>query len=381
MYINPRTGNTWPIETPVWRAPDDLGTVALVPGPAFTRDLIERGQRGIWRYAAAIRGCCAHRAKSLGEGGTPLIAVRWNAQTVHAKLDYLNPSGSFKDRGAAVLLNYLSGHGVRSVVEDSSGNAGAACATYAAALGMQCKIFIPDSAPAAKRLQILAMGAEICEVQGTREDASIAAQCLGGEAFYASNNHQPFFLEGAKTIGYEIWEQLGFSIPDVLITPLGQGANVLGTHYAWAELRKSGEIARLPRLYAVQARNAGPYLAAWELGSFPALTEILPTIADGIAARTAIRLVEVSAAIAHSEGEIVGVTETEIASALRQALAGGLYIEPTSATALAGLTKLQRSGQVRPGERAVVILTGSGLKAATVIGDIVQAVDWNVQRP
>lgn len=373
MYVNLRTRNKWSIDTPLWRAPDDLGSITLLPGPPFTRDLIDQRSRGIWRYAAAIRGCCAQRAVSLGEGGTPLVQVEWNAQAVYLKLDFLNPTGSFKDRGAAVLLNYLHERGVRSVADDSSGNAGASCASYAAALGMQCKIFVPDSAPASKRLQIAAMGAEMVEVPGTGEDASIAAQQVGEPSFYAGHNHQPFFLEGAKTIGFEIWEQLDFSIPDVLITPLGQGANVLGTHCAWKELTRSGGITRSPRLYAVQARNAGPYLAAWERNSSePTLTEVLPTVADGIASRTAIRVPEVLAAVRHSHGNVIGVTEEEILAALRHALGKGFYIEPTSAAALAGLSKLQQSGEVTRDERAVVVLTGSGLKSAAQIGSILR---------
>ena len=367
-YINPRSGASWSVADPVWKAPDDGGYVNLTPGAGLTPDDIDTSEHSLWRYARAVR-LPRPPEVTLGAGWTPLLAAEWDGVPVRLKADYLMVSGSFKDRGTAVMLKYLKQAGVRSILEDSSGNAGASAATYAAALGLQCRIFVPAAAPAAKKIQMAAMGAEVVAIDGSRDDVANAALAEADSTFYAAHNHQPFFLEGTKTLAFELWEQFGFRAPDCVVAPLGQGSNIMGSHIGFAELLACGQIDRLPRIYAVQAANCAPYHQAFRSGAdTPATFPATPTIADGIASATPVRLREVLAAVRESNGATLTVTEEEIVAALAKLGRRGYFVEPTSATAGAGLSKLLAGGAIRDGETVAVVLTGSGLKAVEKIG-------------
>ncbi len=368
QYVNPRTGALWPTDEALWKAPDDGGYLNLTVGGGLTPDDIDRGEHSLWRYRAALR-LPGPPAVTLGAGWTPLLRVDWDGAPVRMKADYLMASGSFKDRGIAVMLNYLQQVGVTSVMGDSSGNAGASAATFAAALGLACRIFVPASAPAAKKIQMAAMGAEVTPIEGSRDDVAAAALAAAQDVFYAGHNHQPFFLEGTKTLAFELWEQLGFRAPDCVIAPLGQGSNIMGSHIGFAELLARGQIDALPRIYAIQAAHCAPYHAAYQSGGDAAAPIVAkPTIADGIASATPVRLREVLAAVRESGGAILAVEEDEIVSALAKFGQRGLFVEPTSAAAGAGLSRLLASGAIRPGETIAVVLTGTGLKAVEKIG-------------
>ena len=256
-----------------------------------------------------------------------------------------------------------------AILEDSSGNAGASAATYAAALDLDCRIMVPAAAPAAKKIQMAAMGADVVAIEGTRDDVADAALAESETTFYASHNHQPFFLEGTKTLAFELWEQLGFRAPDCVVAPLGQGSNIMGSHLGFAELLAAGQIDRLPRIYAVQAAHCAPYHAAFESGDetirpFPAQ----PSIADGIASATPVRLREVLTAVRESDGSIITVSEEEIVQGFTQLARQGFFVEPTTGAVGAGLTNLIAQGAIRPGESVAAVLTGSGLKAVEKIG-------------
>ena len=193
------------------------------------------------------------------------------------------------------------------------------------------------------------------------------------ELFYASHNWQPMFVEGTKTLAYELWEQAGFRAPDNVVVPLGYGSNVLGTDRGFDELRRAGEIARRPRLFAVQAAAVAPLAAAFhENEEHLVPTEIRPTVAEGIATPRPTRVAEVLRAVRETGGTIVAVEEAEIVQALRDLARRGLYVEPTSAVAAAGLTRLLASGVVRAQERTVLVLTGSGLKASGAVGELLK---------
>ena len=367
-YINPRTGETWPTDTPLWKAPDDDGYVNLTPGPGLTPEDIDSSEQSLWRYAKAVR-LPGPPAVTLGAGWTPLLSAEWDGMPVHMKADHLMMSGSFKDRGTSVMMNYLKQTGITAVLEDSSGNGGASAATYASALGLDCRIFVPASAPAAKKIQMAAMGAEVVAIEGSRDDVADAALAEADKLFYAAHNLQPFFLEGTKTVAFELWEQLGFRAPDCVVAPLGQGSNIMGSHIGFAELLACGQIKKLPRIHAIQTANCAPYHAAFQSGTekittFPAK----PTMADGIASATPVRLREVLMAIRESSGTITTVAEDEIIAALGKLGQRGFFVEPTSATAAAGLSKLLAAGTIQPHETVAVILTGSGLKAGEKIG-------------
>jgi len=371
-YINPRTGATWPVRTPRWCAADDGGYVNLTPGAGLVRGDINQSVASLWRYGKAIR-LPEMTFFSMGEGWTPLVPAPWQGREILMKMDFLMPSGSFKDRGVAVMLNYLKQTGVSEILEDSSGNAGSSVATYGAFLGFDSRIFVPANAPVAKQKQMAALGADVVAVAGTRDDVAAAAHAEADTRFYAGHNLQPYFLEGTKTLAFEIWEQCGFEVPDAIVIPMGQGSNVMGCHIGFNELVRAGAIDRVPRLYGIQAENAAPYYAAWAANSdVPVEIDAKPTIADGIASSKTVRLTEVLAALRETDGASIAVSEEEICSALRLLSEGGFFVEPTTAAGAAGLSRLMADGSIGRDERVILILTGSGLKAVDKIATALQ---------
>lgn len=368
-YHCPTCGSTQPSDRPIWRC--HCGShLNLAPARGIVREQIDPGEASLWRYAAALALAAAPRV-SLGEGWTPLVERRWSGTTVHFKLESQMPTGSFKDRGTAVMLNHLIEVGVGTIHEDSSGNAGASIAAYAAAAGLACRIYVPVAAPRGKIVQIAATGADLRAIPGNREDVTAAALAAEGDSFYASHNWQPFFIEGTKTLAYELWEQLGFKVPDNILVPTGYGSNILGLARGFGELRRRGEIITRPRLFAVQAANCAALAAAWAANA----DDYVPftpaaTVADGIATLRPVRAAEVLLALRRSRGAVVAVPEAEIGPALTELGRLGLFVEPTAATAGAALSMLLRDGTIRPAETTVVVLTGHGLKATDTIGKL-----------
>ncbi len=376
-YLDPRSGRTYPSDPPRWCGADGA--------PLFLSDLagiapadIDATAHGLWRYRAALPMPEA-KPVTLGEGWTPLLPRRLAGIDIHVKCEWVMPTGSFKDRGAAVMLTGLRAQGVRQVLEDSSGNGGAAVAAYAAAAGMAATILAPESTSPAKTLAMRAVGATVELIPGNRQataDAAIA-RCSGGSnssgifdssgIFYASHNWHPFFLHGTKTLAYELWEQLGFRQPDNIVVPCGAGSNVLGCAIGFGELLRAGQIARLPRLFAAQPRNCAPIAAEAEGKEPPPIRQ---TIAEGTAITRPVRQQEVVAALRQSGGGGVMVDEEEIAAATLSLARTGLYVEPTSAQALPALQTLLAEGRIGRGETTVIVLTGSGLKAGPRIEEI-----------
>lgn len=365
------TGTLFDTQVPMWRAPDG-SHLNLTTGHGLHRDQIDTAERSIWRYAHAIR-VNRERRVSLGEGWTPLLDGEWQGSPVSYKLEYLAPTGSFKDRGASVLMTYLRDAGVTGILEDSSGNAGASLAAYSAAAGLACRVLAPATAPKGKVMAIAAMGADVSLIEGTRQDVADAALREAEKIFYASHNWQPFFLEGTKTLAFELWEQSGFSAPEAVIVPLGYGSNVLGLWLGFNELLDCGAVDRIPRIFAAQAANCAAFAAAWDRGIDEWTPfEVSPTVADGIASMHPVRMKEVLGAIRASGGAVIAVSESEIATALRGLCAKGLFVEPTCATAAAACTRIRDAGLLASDSPAVMVLTGTGLKATDKIAEILR---------
>jgi threonine synthase len=370
-YLCPACGRAHRADRPLWRC--DCGShLNLTPGRGLGRGDIDDAEASLWRYRAALALRNPPRV-SLGEGWTPLVRRDWDGVPVHFKLESQMPTGSFKDRGTAVMLNHLLEVGVGPIHEDSSGNAGASIATYAAACGLPCRIYVPAAAPRAKLVQIAAAGAEVTAVAGTRQAVTEAALAAIGDSFYASHNWQPFFIEGTKTLAFELWEQLGFRAPDNILVPTGYGSNILGLDRGFDELLRRGEIDERPRLFAVQAANCAAFAASWAAGSeafvpFAATS----TVADGIATPKPVRIAEVIRALRRSGGGVVAVAEDAIAPALSRLGRLGLFVEPTAATAGAAVSQLLGDGTVRQQQTTIAVLTGSGLKAAERIGELLR---------
>ena len=368
-YIDSSSGAAYSDEIARWCG-DTGAYLNLAPGEGLRRSEIDTGERSIWRYASAIAVERSH-AVTLGEGCTPLLSRSWQGIPVQFKLEFMMPTGSFKDRGMTVMVSYLKSRGIDYVLEDSSGNAGASLSAYAAAAGMRCRILVPETASYPKIAQIAACGADVVTVRGSRQDVADAALRMSGEIFYASHNWQPFFVEGTKTLAYELWESLGFKAPDNVVTPLGYGSNVLGLERGFDELLRNGEIKRMPRIFGVQAANCAPCYATWQSGGeSPVAVSVMPTVAEGIASSQPTRLREVVRGVRRSGGAIAAVSEEEIVSALGALARMGLYVEPTCASAAAGLTQWLSSGVIRAEESTVVVLTGSGLKSSERIGQL-----------
>jgi threonine synthase len=357
-YLDPRSGRTWPLDTPRWCG-DGQAPLLLTQRPGLSRAEIETGTRSIWRYAAALPWAPKARI-SMGEGCTPLVERTLPGGTALLKCEWFMPTGSFKDRGASVMLSLLKDQGVEAVLEDSSGNGGAAVSAYAAAGGIAATIFVPASTSPAKTVQSRAAGATIELIPGSRQDCADAALAKSAELFYASHNWQPFFLEGTKTLAYELWEDLGFKAPDNVIVPCGAGSNVLGCWLGFSELLRAGQITKLPKIFAAQPANCGPIGRA-ALGLPEQAAQ--PTIAEGTAIAQPIRLPECLAAMRESGGGAVLLEEAEIAAASLSLARTGIYVEPTCAQAAAAYSRLIAAGTIAERETTVVVLTGTGLKA------------------
>jgi threonine synthase len=369
-YLDPRTGDTFPLDDPRWAGPGQV-PLLLTPLPGMKRDAIDAATRSLWRYRAALP-MQTDAPITMGEGCTPLIRRALHGAPALLKCEWFMPTGSFKDRGASVMLSLLRSQGIGTVLEDSSGNGGAAVAAYAAAGGMRATIMTPASTSLAKTVQMRAHGAVIELIPGTRQETADAALRRAEEVFYASHNWHPFFLQGVKTLAYELWEDLGFRAPDNVIVPCGAGSNVLGCEIGFSELFRAGEIEQVPRIFAAQPANCAPVAANFLAGSVndPADTPILPTIAEGTAIARPIRLREILGVLRETGGGAVMLTEAEIARATLDLAGVGVYVEPTAAQVAAAFAKLLGSGAVTPDQVTVLVLTGTGLKATPRIAEL-----------
>ena len=310
----------------------------------------------------------------LGEGNTPSVALPvlgnfTGLDHLYGKLEFLNPTGSFKDRGTAVMLAVAREQGVTELVEDSSGNAGASVSAYAARAGIRAHIFAPASAPQAKIGQIEVYGATSHSVPGSREattDAAIAYYTSKG-LVYASHNLSPYFIEGAKSFAYEVFHQFPAGLPDHIVVPVGNGSLFIGAWKGFQELRNAGHITGIPKLHCVQAKAFMPVVAAHNGQSWtPA--QGARTVAGGISSAAPPRMGQILEVLRASGGTAVAV---EDADALRwQRLLAekeGIYAEPTSAAAFAGLEVLAGGRTIQSGESVLVPVTGFGLKEAVPV--------------
>jgi threonine synthase len=296
------------------------------------------------------------------EGFTPLEEMDFNGHRVLLKIDYLFPTGSYKDRGATVLISKAKELGIKKVVEDSSGNAGSAVAAYCARGGIECEIYVPQATSLGKLAQIQAYGAHLRRIEGSREKTAQVAMEAASRTYYASHCWNPFFLHGTKTFAFEIWEQMGWKAPDVLILPVGHGTLFLGAYIGFKELKEAGMAKRIPRLVAVQSASCAPLYQALRKGwKETRPIEKRETVAEGIAIAEPVRGRQILEVIRETDGEVLTVTEKEIGVAMKEMGMKGHFIEPTSAATIAGLKKYRKHIKK---EIIVSTLTGMGLKAA-----------------
>jgi threonine synthase len=339
------------------------GVFEVTDLPAFDREAIIPDDHTLWRYRRMFPFEDEEHIVSLGEGFTPMVETNIYGLPIQAKVEYMSPTGSYKDRGTSVLVSYLNHLGkLRPVVEDSSGNAGASLAAYAARIGIKARIFVPADASGPKLSQISIYGAELNSIEGPRAAAAEAAYQAAEKDYYASHIFNPLFMTGLRTFAYEVVEQLGWKPPDNIVFPVGHGTFLLSTYRGFQDMLAAGVIDRVPRLFAVQSRACDPIFQALRRG-FEDVQPIAPgpTVAEGICIAHPPRGRQVLEAIRDSEGTALTVTDREVIRARRAMARLGLFIEPTSAAAVAGLRKLDK--MLDPENVTVVPLTGSGLKA------------------
>jgi threonine synthase len=420
-YVCPRDQTTCAPEQLRWRCPvcGSPWDLDFTAGPV-DRDALPNRPGSLWRYAEALP--LSGPAVSLGEGRTPLVELD---ARVSAKIEYVMPTLSFKDRGAAMLIELARRLQPERVIADSSGNAGTAIAAYAARAGLPCRVIVPAGTSPAKLGQIRAYGADVEPVEGDRSAAARAARAVAGVpgTFYASHVFNPYFLHGTKTYGYELWEDLGQRLPQTIVVPVGNGTLLLGVALAIEELARTGLIRARPRIVGVQTAAVAPLAAARRAGADdaapprvadrPGRDDVAPTaegaaaptaegavaptaegavaptgasadpndddpdtVAEGIAIAEPARARQILAAIQRLEGDLVTVDDDQTRSAQADLARRGLYVEPTAAVCWAAV-RVARSGKpahaqdpARPGwqllsdAETVIPLCGAGLKSS-----------------
>lgn len=325
----------------------------------FCLQNIQNINQGMWRYSQSFGLPQGAPQISLGEGLTPLIPLNSHNSSVWLKMESQNPTGSYKDRGSAVLVSQLFARGVRTAVEDSSGNAGASFAAYAARAGMKAKVYVPRSASGPKREQIEAYGSQLVSIAGPRSAAAEAVlQEVHKGATYASHAYLPFGLAGIATIAYEIWQQLK-TVPGAIIAPVGHGGLLLGVIRGFMSLLQAGEIDHLPYFMGVQAAACAPVWVGYKRGldAMKSSGESY-TAAEGVRVRNPVRARALLEIIKNDVGEFIAIEEEEILPAYSELARLGIYVEPTSALTWCAFKK--QHGKLP--EPVVMILTGSGLK-------------------
>ncbi len=356
-----------PADPLAWRCPTDHSPLELTDPLHPGRGTLS-GQ-GVWRYRDWLPPV---EPVTLGEPTTPLLTLPWSTGEATFKLEASQPTGSFKDRASATLVGWLRSRQVERIAEDSSGNAGASVAAYAARAGIACDIFVPATASPGKLTQIAAYGARVIPIDGVRQAAAdAAAASTTNGVLYATHLWNPFCLAGTATWAFELWEQTGGSAPDAVVFPLGAGTLLLGVARAFEAMREAGLIDREPRVFGIQTEACAPIALAAAAGATEpaAVQPVTGAAAEGIMLAKPPRGPEILRRTAETNGGVVSVSDEQLWDALGRLARNGIYVEPTSAVAPAGLDLLRATGRIAPGERVVVALTGSGLKA----GDRIRA--------
>ncbi|WSQ65056.1 threonine synthase [Streptomyces sp. NBC_01216] len=390
-YVCPRCQAHAPADALTWCCPKCRGPwdLEFSSAPVPLSSLASR-VNSLWRYAETLPLATEIPHVTLGEGRTPLVPLTEAgtvpdtepgtvpdrpsadrvAGPVMAKLDFLMPTLSFKDRGAVMLVELarrLTRNGdVRRVLADSSGNAGTAVAAYCARAGLDCVVYVPEGTSPKKLEQIRAHGARLTVVPGDRASTARAARAAADApgTFYASHAYNPHFLHGTKTYVYEIWEELGGRLPDTLVVPVGNGTLLLGAALAVAELYGHGLVDTRPALVAVQAEAVAPLATAFHAGaedlSAPAAPR--PTLAEGIAVPDPPRARAILRAVRETGGTFLTVTDGQIRSAQIDLARRGLFVEPTGVACWAAVRAAPRPGL------SVVPLCGAGAKTGLADG-------------
>lgn len=325
---------------------------------------------GVWRYSDFLPVDPVHKV-SIQEGGTPLyktdaLAEIADVGDLYIKFEGLNPTGSFKDRGMTVGVSRAKELGAEVVGCASTGNTSASLAAYAAKAGMKCAVFLPSGNVAAGKLaQALFYGAKVLSINGNFDDAlDLARKMSEQKKLYLLNSINPYRPEGQKSVLFEIMDQLEYDIPDRIVLPVGNAANIWAVYKALTELEEVGWIDKMPMLTGIQAEGASPVATAFGSNDKDFVPVENPeTLATAIRIGNPVSGRKALAAIYNTGGHSTTVTDDEIVYAQKLiARKEGVFVEPASAASVAGILKLRKDGVIDKDEKVVAICTGNGLK-------------------
>ncbi|UCC72712.1 MAG: threonine synthase [Gemmatimonadota bacterium] len=326
----------------------------------------------MWRYREVMPLAAGEEPITLGEGGTPLLDVPKLAKLagvgkLSVKDEGLNPTASFKARGMSAAVTRAVAGGASGFVAPSAGNAAGALSAYAARAGVPVRVYMPKDTPPAIVAECRALGAEVELLDGVITDCGAKAREFARQTGYfdVSTLREPYRVEGKKTMGYEICEQMGWSLPDAIIYPTGGGTGIIGMWKAFAELEALGwiEPGRRPRMYVVQSAGCAPIVRAWAAGADSAEPWAGPeTVASGLRVPSALGDFLILRAVRESGGAAAAVSDAELLRAAREFLRHGIAACPEGGATLAGLYRLRAEGHIGPEDSVVCFNTGAWIK-------------------
>jgi threonine synthase len=331
------------------------------PLKTFEPELINQKEHSLWRYAEFFPYVKETDIITLGEGWTPLVKF---SNSIHFKLENLNPTGSFKDRGSGVLISGLHRliKNTRSyIAEDSSGNAGASMAGYAARAGLRAKIYVPENVVGPKLKQTRFYGAEVVKVAGSRNEVAGAAQRNEKGKVYVGHILHPLFRDGIRSLAYEVAEQLNWQVSARIYLPASAGTLLLGMLSGFNHLVESGALKSVPKVVACQTSQVSPLYHRFENLTYKPPQQIT-SIADALVSTNPPLLNLMAKQLEAARGEVVMVDEKEIFRAFEELAHQGFFVEPSSAVAYAAYKKQLKNREASKQDDAIVILTGTGLK-------------------
>jgi threonine synthase len=343
------------------------------------RDALERRRSDMWRWRELLPLPLGIEPRSLGEGGTPLLsAARLGAELglrrLWVKDESGNPTGSFKARGLSAAVHLAAHLGARAFVAPSAGNAGGALAAYAARFGLPCHVFVPADTPELNQLEVVLHGGTLVRVDGLIDECGRRAAAARDElgAFDVSTLKEPYRIEGKKTMGLELAQQLGWRMPDVVVYPAGGGTGLIGVHKAFLELRALGFLpsgAALPRFVAVQASGCAPIVKAFASGAMHATkVEGAHTVASGLRVPSAVGDFLMLDILRTTGGTALAVEDAALLDGMRRlARAEGIAACPEGGACVAAIAALRHRGAIAPDEEVVLFNTGTGLKYLEVL--------------
>lgn len=342
-------------------------------GRTLTPTSLKERESSLWRYREVLPVENWNNVVSFGEGWTPLLSASKTSESLPFPLDLFikdegqNPTQSFKARGMAAAISMAKEFGVKKVAVPSAGNAAGAMAAYAARAGMEANIFMPSDTPRANIVECEQTGAKVTLVDGLITDCGkIIAERKEAEGWFdVSTLKEPYRVEGKKTMGYELAEQLNWELPDVILYPTGGGTGLIGMWKAFDEMEQMGWIgSKRPKMVSVQSLTCAPIVRAFENGErFADEFENAATVASGLRVPKAIGDFLILDAIRASGGTAVAVADSELVAAVKEiGAAEGLFTAPEGAACLPALRKLIADGFINAGEKVVIFNTGSGVK-------------------